>query len=489
MRILLIQPPWYGFQNIVSTRLYLGLAYLAAVLDKNGHEVLIFNGELFFDKFSSTNEKLAIEEDAYQKNFSASHPVYKKIMSATEKFRPDLVAISFMTANSSSAYILAELLKKYKPGLPLVAGGIHPSLLPEEPLIKGQFDFVVRGEGELTIIELIDAIKNNNSVENVLGVSWKKNEKIIHNPARPFIHNLDELPFPAFHLMRDAKKNPYACTGITTSRGCPFECNYCASKLLWTRAVRFRSAEKVVEEIKDRHNRLGISSFAFGDDTFTLKPAFVEEFCQRLLDLDFKINWHCDTRGDTLTYPILKLMKKAGCSHIYLGLESGSSKIQKLIKKNINTDKVEVAVKMARKADIETTVYFMVGFPEETEQDVWESIEAMKRLSPDHALWSILTPYPGTEIWQIAEERGLVTRDCNWDSFFHHYNRNIFNTMPKKNWDKMLAVISQEQEKLNKKLTKVKLKKKLFSKLNLVNLAIKNPGKVISHVKKKMKKL
>lgn len=486
MRVLLIQPPWYGFQNIVSTRLYLGLAYLAAVLEKNGDKVTIFNGETFFDFTKKQSENIVIDEEAYLKNFSPAHPVYQKILSAAIDFKPDIVAISFMTANSTSAYILAKMFKERFPGLPLLAGGLHPTLLPDEPFNRGVFDYVIRGEGEETIIELVEAIKSKKDVSSILGLSYRKNGQIVHNGSRPFIENLDNLPFPAFHLMHEAEKHRYACTGITSSRGCPFECIYCASKLLWTRAVRFRTPANVVAEIKNRHERLGITSFAFGDDTFTLRPAFVEEFCRLVLDLDFKIKWHCDTRGDTLNLPLLKLMNKAGCEHIYLGLESGSPKIQKLIKKNINSDKVGAAVKMARQAGIETTVYFMVGFPDETEEDIWESINAMKRLNPDHALWSILTPYPGTEVWRIVEERGLVGEDTNWDNFFHHFNQNIFNTMPKETWDKMLSIIDQEQEKLNKKLTLIKLKKKIAGKFHLFRLAINNPAKVIAYLKKKI---
>jgi len=486
MKVLLIQPPWYGFQNIVSTRLYLGLAYLAAVLEKNGDEVVIFNGETFFDSIEKGNENIVIDEEVYLKNFSSSHTVYAKIMEATRDFKPDLAGISFMTANATSAYILAKMLKESHPSLPLIAGGPHPTLLPEEPFNRSVFDYIVRGEGEETIIELVETIKNKKDVSSIKGLSYRKNGQIIHNDNRPFIENLDSLPFPAFHLMHDAKKYQYACTGITSSRGCPFECIYCASKLLWTRAVRSRSPANVVAEIKHRHERLGVTLFAFSDDTFTFKSAFVEDFCRRVLDLHFKIKWYCDTRGDTVDLRLLKLMKKAGCDHIYLGLETGSPKIQKLIKKNISNEKVCDAIKMARQAGIETTVYFMVGFPDETEEDIWESIQAMRWINPDHALWSILTPYPGTGVWQIAQDRGLVSKDTNWDSFFHHFNQNIFNTIPKETWNKTLAVIREEQVKLDKKLTKVKLRKKIADKLSLLKLAINNPARAIAYVKKKI---
>lgn len=484
MKILLIQAPWYGFQNIISGRLYLGLAYLAAVLDKEEHQVQIFNGETFFKNIINQREKVVINEEDYLKNFNSDHKVYKEIMSAVRDFGPDIVGISFMTANSTSGYYLAEMLKNYKKDLPLIAGGTHSTLIPEEPLKKAPFDFVIRGEGEETIADLINTIQNKKDISKVLGISYLKDGKIINNPNRPFIQNLDKLPFPSFHLMKDAQKNLYACTGITTARGCPFQCNYCASNLMWTRNVRFRTPANVVEEIRDRHNRLGVKNYSFNDDTFTLKSAFVEEICKMILDLPFKIKWHCDTRGDTINLKTLKLMKKAGCNHIYLGLESGSPKIQKMIKKNIDNSKIKTAVKLARKAGIETTVYFMAGFPEETEEDLMQSVNAMKDIKPDHAIWSILTPYPGTEIWDLAQKQGLVSLDTDWTRFFHHSSRNFFNTISKESWEKMLKIIENEQNKLNGRMTFIKFKKKIHMNINLAKIAIRNPGKVFKQFKK-----
>ncbi len=488
MRILLIQPPFYGFQNITSDRLYLGLAYLAAVLEKDGHEVLILNGEFYFEQMEGENEKITIDQEAYKKNFKREHYVYQKILNDVIDFKPDAIAISFMTAGSTSAYFLAQHITRAIPDIPLIAGGIHPTLLPEEPLKKG-FNYVIRGEGEVTIVELIKAIQNkSNDLETILGISYLSHGQIYHNQNRPFIADLDALPFPAFYLMKDYQKHAYASSGIITSRGCPFTCTYCASKLLWTRQVRFRSPKNIVNEIIDRHKKYGLASFAFHDDTFTLNRKYVEQFCLLVLKLSFKISWHCDTRGDTLDLNLLKLMKRAGCQHIYLGLESGSPKIQKLIKKNLSTVKVKQAIKMARQARIETTVYFMVGFPEETEEDIKQSIAVMKDLKPDHAIWGILTPYPGTEIWQLAIKKGLVNYQTDWANYFHHYNQgNIFGSVSKESWDKLLKEINEEQNKLNSKLTIIKIKAKIKNNFYLLKLAIKKPSKAINYIKKRIK--
>lgn len=486
MKILLIQPPFYGFQNIISNRLYLGLAYLGAVLERDGHEVLILNGELYFEKINNENEKVTINQDVYNKNFSASHYVYEKMLKDIIDFRPDAIALSFMTAGSKSAYFLAKQIKNVLPGIPLIAGGIHPTLVPEEPL-RHSFDYVIRGEGEDTAPELIKGLYSENlGIKKIKGISYIDNGKITHNEDRSFITDLDSLPFPAFYLMKDYEKNAYSCKGIITSRGCPFNCTYCASKLLWTQKVRFRSPENVVAEIIDRHKRYHISSFSFHDDTFTLRRDYVKKFCQLVLTLDFKITWHCDTRGDTINLPLLKLMRKAGCRHIYLGLESGSPRIQKLIKKNIDTEKIKQAIRMARRAGILTTVYFMAGFPDENEEDLLLSIKVMEELSPDFVIWSILTPYPGTEVWKIAEEKNLVDiNNCDWENFFHHYNQgNFYKNIDDKIWNGLIEMIRIKEEKLNKRFTWPKFKEQLAGKISLFKLAIKNPGKVLKYIKK-----
>ncbi|MBA3047765.1 B12-binding domain-containing radical SAM protein [Patescibacteria group bacterium] len=487
MKILLIQPPFYGFQNIISNRLYLGLAYLGAVLEKEKHEVLILNGELYFDKIKGVNEKITINADDYGKKFTRDHYVYQKILKDISEFKPDIIAISFMTAVSTSAYYLAQYIKKSLPDVPLIAGGIHPTLVPNEPL-KNNFDFTVRGEGEITTVELINYINNKKDIEKITGISYKKNGQIVCNEDRPLITDLDTLPFPAFYLMKDYKKNTHSCKGIITSRGCPFACTYCASKLLWTQKVRFRSPQNVVNEIIDRHKKYNITSFAFHDDTFTLRQSYVKEFCQLALSLDFKITWHCDTRVDTIDLPLLKLMHKAGCRHIYLGLESGSPKIQKLIKKNINTEKVKQAIILSRRAGIETTVYFMAGFPDETEEDIKLSIKAMKELSPDYVIWSILTPYPGTEVWEIAKKQGLVDiNNCDWEKYFHHYNQGcFFKTIPEEKWNSLIESIRREEQKINNQLTLLKTKKNIRNKLSQISYALHNPKKLFKYISKKI---
>jgi radical SAM superfamily enzyme YgiQ (UPF0313 family) len=220
----------------------------------------------------------------------------------------------------------------------------------------------------------------------------------------------------------------------------------------------------------------------------TLNKRFVEKLCNLMLNFDFKILWHCDTRGDTLDLDMLKLMKKAGCYHIYLGLESGSPKIQEMIKKRIDTKRIKEAIKMARQSGIETTVYFMIGFPDETEEDIRLSINAMKDLNPDHTIWSILTPFPGTEIWNLAESRNLVSLNSKWDTFFHHFNKgNVFKTLPDEKWNEMLALVDVEQVTQEHRFSTIKFKNKLRNYISLFKLSLKHPEKIKNFVKKRLK--
>ncbi len=489
MKILLLQPPWYGFQNITSNRLYLGLAYLGAVLEKDGHEILILNGETFFNRFDEKKEEITIDEAEYLKNLSSDHYVYKKIIEKIKDWNPDAVGLSFMTAAAFSAYTLSRLIKEYRPAMPLIAGGWHPTILPKEAIQKGLFNYVVRGEGEETIVELLRVIEQKQETKDILGISYKVNGEVKHNPDRPFIKDLDSLPLPAFHLLYNYENQKSACTGIVTSRGCPFSCTYCASKVMWTQKVRFRSADNVVAERKYRYEKMGSRWFSFNDDTFTFNADRVKEICDKIIKLGLKIRWHCDTRGDALDLEILKLMKKAGCDHIYLGLESGSLKILKQIKKNINIATVKKAVNLARQANIETTVYFMVGFPNETKEDIEMSIEAMKDIRPDNAIWSILTLYPGTEIWDLAASQGLVTENQDWSKSFHHYNQgNIFNSISKEDWNEMLKTIYLEQTKLQNRFTKIKIRKKIKALPEMIKLGLKKPGRILPYFINLMKR-
>ena len=176
--------------------------------------------------------------------------------------------------------------------------------------------------------------------------------------------------------------------------------------------------------------------------------------------------------------------EKSRLQSYLLGTGKRQSENSENDKKNIDNSKIKTAVKLARKAGIETTVYFMAGFPEETEEDLMQSVNAMKDIKPDHAIWSILTPYPGTEIWDLARKQGLVSLDTDWARFFHHSSRNIFNTMSEKSWEKMIKIIDREQKKLNGRITLIKLKKKIRANINLAKMAIRNPGKVLKQFKK-----
>ena len=482
MKILLIQPPWYGFQHIVSRSIYLGLGYLAGALEHAGHEVMILHGEVFFHDLPDTPEELLIDQETYRKNFRDDHPVFAAIADAAKQYAPDVIGISFMTPNSASAYYLAKHLKAHIPDIPLIAGGFHPTLVPEEPLAKGGFDYVVRGEGELTIVELIHALQEKSDCSAIAGISYTMNGSIVHTPPRPYIQDLNAMPFPAFPILQNVNRQNDLYSGIITSRGCPFACNYCASNVMWSRKVRYRTPENVIEEITRRHERSGITHIRFHDDTFTLNRQYVEELCTKMLALDFRIQWMCDTRGDTLDVPLLQLMKQAGCTLMNIGLESGSAKIQQQIKKNMNTQTVAQAVKLARKAGIHTLVYFMVGFPNETEEDIRESLDAMKTIRPDHVIWSILTPYPGTEVWDFGVKHGYIPADPDWGTFFHHYNQgHFFKTIPDESWNRILRRINTEQRIFNIKQSKIVAKycARLVS-------AVKHPLKAMNYMKKKV---
>ncbi len=420
-RVLLAQPPWYVLQNIRSETLSLGLGYIAAVLTKQGHEVAIFNGEPPGED-SLGSEGIVVDLDYYKKMHELGHPVWRRFEKALGSFRPDLLGISIWTGAYHSAQNIVSIAKKFNPQLSVIAGGIHPTLLPTETLEENPgVDYVICGEGEETILQLVSAIVAKAGIEDISGIYFRKNGSIIHTPPRPYIENLDSLLFPDFSSVVDGEfYSPDAFSGIITSRGCPYSCIYCASHLLWGKKVRFRSPENVVDEIIQRINFYQVKNLRFHDDSFALDKERALRISDLIIEKGLKINWQCDTRADLIDETLLQKMKLAGCRQINIGVESGSKRILESIGKNISLQQIRNAVRMIKSAKINIAMYFMAGFPGETADDIRATISLMKELKPNRPIWSLVTPYPGSEIYEFSRQRGLLPEDKNWTLYFHH---------------------------------------------------------------------
>lgn len=335
------------------------------------------------------------------------------------KEKPDIIgmtAISFMMIDTLK---LIKLIKRILPQANVVLGGPHVNIYPHQTLEIPGVDFIVLGEGEKICLDLINNINNKEKLKKVKGLVFKHKGQIINTGQRELVKDLDLLPYPARQLT-DYKKyystismaNP--TTSMFTSRGCPYKCIFCDRPHLG-KVFRARSAKNVVDEM-EKIAELGIKEIFIYDDTFTINRQRVIDICQEILKRNLKIYWDVRARVNTVDEELLKLMKQAGCARIHYGVESGVNEILKNLRKDITLKMVFQAFKASQKAKIETAAYFMIGCPGETYNDIQKSIKLAKELKPDYVHFSVLTPFPATDIYFLGLENGLIKKDV-WQEF------------------------------------------------------------------------
>lgn len=357
----------------------LGILSIAAVLEKAGHKVKILD--------------LNVEPQAL----------------ANLKEKPDLVGITATTPLVKEAWALAKQFKKEK--IPVVLGGPHPSALPEESLKYA--DIVVRNEGELTMKELLEKWPK---IEDVVGISYKKNGKTVHNPERPLISDLDSLPFPAYHLLpsislystpQPVLTEKRRTLSIITSRGCPYQCNYCF-KGVFGPTFRAHSPEYVLKLWKYLVDRFGVEEVAVQDDTFNLDYDRALKIAEGLIKNKIKTLWTTaqGIRADRVDRKLLKTMKKSGFFRTGFGIEAGSQEMIDKIGKNLDLSKVKEAIDLSKELGIESIGYFMIGNALEREKDMEKTINLSLELDPDFAHFTIVVPFPGTPLYRLIEKRG-----------------------------------------------------------------------------------
>lgn len=406
IKILLINPPYTNFEGMKESgghSMPLNLGYLASYLrDKMDCEIKICDAEV-----------MGMD--------------YKQIREIIKNFYPDILGITCPTPTMRHVFRIAEITKKeINPKCVVVVGGIHPTVMPRETIKDPNIDFVVIGEGEITFHELIKSIINNdNNFQNIDGLCFKKNEDIIVTKTRQLIANLDEIPFPArdlFDLRRyysaPTKKVSSELAGpILTSRGCAFNCIHCISRSIWGRMVRFRSVENVIGEFEQCITKYGIKEFNIYDDTFTLNNERAMKICDEIIKRKWKIWWIAFSRVNTITEELAAKMKKAGCRKISFGLESGSQKILDIMRKSATLDMARRAVDIVRKQGIRVHASFMLGNVGETKETIRETVNFAKSLDLDNATFFITSPFPGTELYEIAKKEGFITLQTKWEEF------------------------------------------------------------------------
>jgi anaerobic magnesium-protoporphyrin IX monomethyl ester cyclase len=364
----------------------LGLGYLAAILEKNQYTVDVIDCEVL---------KLSHEE----------------FRSELGKRRPNIVGLTCTTLTYKSALKLAKIAKEVLPECLTFIGGPHVTFWDDKALQEClALDVIVRREGEFTLLELVQKIEAGKSFGDVLGITYRKHGKIVRNPDRPYIEDLDALPFPARHLWPTERLREYEdILYLAASRGCVFWCEFCATVRMHGRKFRMRSPKNIVDELEFLHITYGVMNFTFCDDAFTVEPARTEELCRLIVERNLKIKWNCGTRVDMLTKELLVMMRDAGCISVWSGVESGSQKVLDAMHKGITTEQTERVYRWIRELGLKPVPNVILGFPGETKESAWETIKFVEKISPDEVgFYNIATPFPGTPLYNQVKKNGWL---------------------------------------------------------------------------------
>ncbi len=407
MKVQLFVPPGGYFAerwSKGSTMPPLGLLYIGAVLGKVGVETRIVPADM---------KKMS----------------WGKIKKEILDYEPDFVGVTSTTENRFQSFKLVKMAKQVYPQALTVMGGPHASMAAEDCLTHiPELDLVVRGEGEMTMIELCEwhtEGKNTEKMDSISGITFRKEGQVQSNPARTPIQNLDSLPYPAFRLIPFEEYNfnfPVPGKGelpsinIMTSRGCPFNCNFCATPINWGRQVRTRSPENVIGEIESFVQEYGVKVIFFFDDTFNANTRRVEKICDLLIERKLDIYWKCDVRIDLIDKPLLAKMKEAGLFHLSFGLEAGSERIRnQVIGKKVSVEDFHNLVKWCQELEVIPNSFFIFSHPTETWEEAQETIKIIEQYGEGiEASIAILHVYPGTPLEKTAKENGVLPPNFSW---------------------------------------------------------------------------
>jgi anaerobic magnesium-protoporphyrin IX monomethyl ester cyclase len=399
MKILLVSAvsPAFKQHSAEMSNLPNGLLSIASVLEQHGHQVQIYDSSV---------------DNRQPTDFL--------------NFDPELIGFSVITGPNLEASI--SLTREFKSNIPqaiTVWGNVCPSVLPEQTLDEPSIDFVVIGAGEFTMLELVERLQlRTNVYDDIKGLAFKKDGRLVINQCRPFIDNLDSLPDPAWHLV-DVQQ--YGTVGINTSRGCAYKCSFCYNGAFGKGYVGYLSSEKILDQILTLKNIYNTHHFRINDDNFTFNRKRLREFCLALIQRRLKITWSCDSRAD-LNETDIELMSKSGCVAVALGVETGSQRMLDFISKQITVQEMEQTFWLFVKHRIRTTLYIMYGLPTETIDDFNATQEMLRRLDQPYYLYTRYIPFPGSVLYDYCVTHGLVTPPetlNGWARFLERYGTQV----------------------------------------------------------------
>lgn len=416
----------------------LGLAYVAAVLEKSGYPVEIYD------------------------NYLLERPI-EEVKVEIKKRQPEIVGITCSSLTYNRCIETAKAVKEACPTCKVVVGGPHSSYMPETMLEHQEIDYVVMGEGEQAMVQLAAAIKQgalDNIIGKIPGVACRINDQMVKTEPE-FINDLDTVPFPARHLLPMKMYDrilPYVdvkpVDTMSILRGCPYQCAYCETRELWGTACRAFSPQRVIDEIKNMTDNYGTKGIYFVGDNFTINKKRTTELCSLIKKNKLDIKWTCETRADLVNKELLVEMKSAGCQTMFFGVESGSPRIQQKLNKNIDLQEVKRTFELCKQVGIQTATSFMLGIPGETVEDMHATFKFAKALNADLCMFNIYVACPGSKLYDEVVSEHLYdqmdnylarvkTKDFDYDMLVK-IQRDFQRNCQKSTASKLIRVIRQE---------------------------------------------
>lgn len=401
-KVLLIAPPFERFMGYSRFYYHIGLASLAAVLDQNGFDVMVYDADYDVNGNMLNAEELMERHHCYEDEVEdESHPIWKEVVEVVRQFQPDTIGVSVLSVTLPSARFMIRLLRKLCPNAVIFTGGVHATLCPEDLLDIS--DYVITNEGEAVIVDVING----------------KYERGLVCGSR--ILDLDSLPFPAVNKLYKVNRYQKRDLSIVMStRGCPNACKFCNSFDLWRCKTTRKSVDYFIRELKHLMEEYGIRDFFITDDSFTFDWAWLNVFLDRIAELS--VTWRCFSNVSVIREDMVDKMIASGCRNIKLGIESGSQRMLNQINKGIQLEDIRRVDEILRRKKLKWSAYFIIGFPNETVEDIRETQKLIRSISADSVTVSIYTPLPKNRLC-------AVTADYKKHSF-HSPNNNFTGMIP-----------------------------------------------------------
>ena len=480
--VLFIVPPLFRFIDIDMQSYPLGLGYMVSYLINGNVNAEIYNADYMIK--SPLQTRMTTVNTIVSNLLGTSHPIgniakkwpifysevnntdhdiYNDFRIVLNKTNPKIIGISSRIVDIPSTLLLAKIAKEVLPNVKIIIGGASASSSSTYLMENNNIDFLVIGEGEYTILELVTYLldfKNKvHDLHQIKGIMYRNNGDLIRTESRPLISNLDDIPFPDRNSVFVLDKNKeikyiHQNVDVITSRGCPYLCKFCCAYTAWgTRKPRFRSVDNIIDEIIYLKNTFGQTHFIFWDDLFTSNRSRAIEFSNKIIEKQLNISWICLVRINTIDAELLAVMKKAGCVEIQIGIESGNDRILKHIKKNITLEQIHQQIPVIRQSGINWLAFFIIGFPSETENEIMDTLNLIFKIKPSSVAISIFSPYPGTEFYTELKEKGLLGENV-MKSDVWYVNNNYTGTMTD---DKFKAIV-KKAFKLNDRYNQNRMK-------------------------------